>query len=125
MIKEALPDLDDVYVISAAQSDRTRDISLQAKEWNIMALVDGYRSINEIISFGSVDREDTLKKLAQLKLAGIITKAGKQKKEVKTDNNLDQMVNRLAGLFENYLTQKKSDRITGHSITEDIGESKS
>jgi hypothetical protein len=122
MIKEALPDLDEVYVISAAQSDRTRDISLQAKEWNIMALVDGYRSINEIISFGSVDRESSLNKLAQLKLAGIITKAGKQKKELKTDKNLDQMVNRLAGLFENYLTQKKTDRITGHSITEDIGE---
>lgn len=108
MVKEALPDLNEVYVISAAQHDRTRDVSLKAREWNIMALVDGYRSINDIISYGSVDSGDALKQLAQLKLAGIITKAGIKKKDTAPSDNLEKMVNRLAGLFDEYLTENKT-----------------
>lgn len=115
MIAEALPDTNAVYCISAAQAERPRDIYLQGPEWNIMALVDGYRSIEDIVRLASYDRNETLKKLAQLKLAGIITKTEKKATETK---ELDQMVNRLAGLFEDYLTDKTTNRLGDRKITQ-------
>ncbi len=60
-VKDTLADHDEVYTISAAQAGRCRDISLQAKEWNVMALVDGRRSVNEICRIGQTDRHETLK----------------------------------------------------------------
>ena len=104
MVRETLPNLDNVYVISASQQGRRREVALESIEWNIMALVDGYRSLEEVCRFSSLDRLDTLKALARLKLAGIITKRDR-KPEPK--DSLDQSVSRLAGLFEEYLTQKQ------------------
>lgn len=122
MIKEAFPSLDDVYVISAAQGGRTRDVSLEAKEWNIMALVDGYRTIKEVCKYSTLSENDALKKLAQLKLAGIITKT--EKKEIKTSGNIETMVNRLANLFEDYLTEKTHNRLSDRQVTKTIMEQK-
>lgn len=120
MIKEAFTSKDDVYIISAAQGGRTRDVSLEAKEWNIMALVDGYRSINEVCKYSTLNEADALKKLAQLKLAGIITKT--EKKEIKTSDNMEKMVNRLANLFEDYLTEKSQNRLSDRQITKSVME---
>lgn len=123
MINEVFPSLDDVYIISASQGGRTRDVSLEAREWNLMALVDGYRSINEVVQYSRMKKDEALRKLAQLKLAGIITKT--EKKEVpKVSDNVEQMVNRLAGLFEDYLTEKKQNRLSDRNVTETILEQK-
>ncbi len=108
LVNDTLTDLDEVYTISAAQGGRSRDISLQAKEWNVMALVDGHRSLSDVCRVSSADRHETLKKLAQLKLAGIITKSDVRKDPASTD--LEGMVNRLAGLFEEYLMEKSTVR---------------
>lgn len=107
-VKDTLTDLDEVYTISAAQADRQRNINLQAREWNIMALVDGRRSVNEICHVSQMDRHETLKRLAQLKLAGIITKT--EVREGDSSNGLEKMVANLAGLFEDYLTEKSGRR---------------
>ncbi len=128
MVKETFKSLDDVYIISAAQGGRTRDVALEAKEWNIMALVDGYRSVREVCKASTLDDNDALKKLAQLKLAGIITKT--EKKEIKmpadakTSDGIETMVNRLANLFEDYLTEKSRNRMTGDRITKTTMEQK-
>lgn len=105
MIRETLPDMNQTYTISASQKDRTRSIKLTGREWNVMALVDGHRDLNEICRLASAPREDTLKVLAQLKLAGIITKT-ERKAAPGSSPHLEKMVNRLAGLFENYLNAK-------------------
>lgn len=115
MVKETLPDLDMVYTISASQGGRARAVTLHAAEWNIMALVDGHRTVNEICKVSPVDRNETLKKLAQLKLAGIITKTEKKERLVSSD--LETMVNRLANLFEDYLTEKTVNRFVHRNIT--------
>jgi len=115
LVKETLPDLNAVYTISASQGGRPRAVSLQAAEWNIMALVDGHRSVNEICKVSPVDPDKTLKKLAQLKLAGIITKT--EKKETASSLQLEQMVNRLTNLFEDYLTEKTANRLAERNIT--------
>jgi hypothetical protein len=120
-IEETLPDLDSVYCLSAAQAERPRDISLSGPEWNIMALVDGYRSVNNICSLSAYGRDDTLKKLAQLKLAGIITKT--EKKPEESSSELARMTERLATLFEDYLTEKRSGSTAGRDITRTYGES--
>jgi len=121
MVKETLPDLDTVYTISASQAGRERAVTLQAAEWNVMALVDGRHSVNEICKVSPVDRNQTLKKLAQLKLSGIITKT--EKKERPSSPELEQMVNRLANLFEDYLTEKTANRLVERNVTKTYVES--
>ncbi|MEW5994250.1 MAG: DUF4388 domain-containing protein [Candidatus Zixiibacteriota bacterium] len=115
MINETLPDLEVVYTISASQGGRSRAVTLSAEEWNIMALVDGHRSLEEICRLSPLDRTETLKKLAQLKLAGIITKTDRSKAEPSA--KLQQMVERLAGLFEDYLNEKTTTRLPEGRIT--------
>ena len=115
MINEVLPDRDAVFTISASQGGRTRAVTLQASEWNIMELVDGHRSIDDICQSSPLGQDESLKRLALLKLAGIITQT--ERKPVPLTKNiptpeLEKMVNRLAGLFEEYLHQKSSSRLT-------------
>ncbi len=121
MIKATLPDENVVYTISASQADRTREVSLKASEWNIMALVDGHRSLTSICHLSPITREETLRTLAHLKLAGIITKT--DRKPSSTSPQLEIMVNRLAGLFEDYLTAKTRsrpvNRQVGRTVMED------
>ena len=128
MVKETFKSLDDVYVISAAQGGRTRDVALQAKEWNIMALVDGYRSVREVCKASTLDDNDAIKKLAQLKLAGIITKTERKEiqmpQDAKTSDGMETMINRLANLFEDYLTEKSRNRMTNDRITKETMEQK-
>ena len=115
LINEVLPDRDAIYTISASQGGRTRAVTLQAGEWNVMAMVDGHRSLNELSRTSPLGTEETLKRLALLKLAGIITQT-ERKPTASTKNiptpELENMVNRLAGLFEEYLHQKSSSRLT-------------
>ena len=119
LVKDTLTDLGEVYTISAAQGGRAREVSRQGQEWNIMALVDGHRSINEVCRLSPTDQHQTLKRLAQLKLAGIITKT--ERKEDSVPDGLEKMVDRLAGLFEDYLMEKsqapaENSRIKNHML---------
>jgi hypothetical protein len=115
MVRQTLPDLDTVYTISASQAGRTRDVALKANEWNVMALVDGHRSIEQICKTSRVDRNETLTRLAQLKLAGIITKTDAT--AARATDDLDRMIERLAGLFESYLTAKSAPPTGDRKIT--------
>ena len=115
MVHEALPDLNVVYTISSSQGGRARAVTLEASEWNVMALVDGHRSINDVTAIAGADSNSTLRKLAHLKLAGIITPVGTRKENAvghQPGTDLENMVARLAGLFESYLTQKTASRPT-------------
>ncbi|MDH3890663.1 MAG: DUF4388 domain-containing protein [candidate division Zixibacteria bacterium] len=116
MVRETLPDLEAVFTISASQAGRKREVSLEADEWNIMALVDGRRSLDEVCKLGGGQRDETLKRLAHLKLAGLITKT--EKKEEAASPQLDKIANRLAGLFEDYLTAKSPSRPAKRMVTE-------
>ncbi|MCK4461194.1 MAG: DUF4388 domain-containing protein [candidate division Zixibacteria bacterium] len=120
MVRETLPDLEAVYTISASQAGRTRNVSLKAEEWNVMALVDGRRNLNEICKLSSLKREETLKVLAHLKLAGIITKT--ERKKETSSPRLEQMADRLAGLFEDYLTAKSRRSTVKRAITSTLVE---
>ncbi|MCK4606177.1 MAG: DUF4388 domain-containing protein [candidate division Zixibacteria bacterium] len=120
MVKATLPDEEIVYTISASQADRPRDVSLKASEWNIMALVDGHRSLADVCRLSPVTREETLRTLAHLKLAGIITKT--DRKPSSSSPQLEMMVSRLAGLFEDYLTAKTRSRPVDRRIARTVME---
>ncbi|MEE8577178.1 MAG: DUF4388 domain-containing protein [candidate division Zixibacteria bacterium] len=126
MIRDAIPDFEMIYTISASQKGRTRAVSLEANEWNVMALVNSGRSVNQICDLLPGSMENSLKTLAKLKLAGIITPTGRKENRDSKEQSpeLDQMVNRLAGLFENYLSSRNSsgaDHIgSNHGVTETV-----
>lgn len=120
MIDDTLPDTEAVYSISAAQADQPRDISFEGKEWNIMALVDGHRSLNQVCKLSNYPRTDTLKALAQLTLAGILTKT--ERKEGASSAKLEKMTERLAALFEDYLTEKPVAAQPARRITREFVE---
>ena len=82
-----------------------------------MALVDGHRTINEICAISPLGREVSLRRLAQLKLAGLITPGDKRPEKTGdtraiASDELEKMVGKLAGMFEDYLNQKTRDKIT-------------
>ncbi len=109
MVRETLPDVQAVMTISASQSGRSRDVALEAGEWNILALVDGHRSLNQICQHSPLDEQTTMSKLAQLKLAGLITQT--ERRPQTSSDQLEKMIERLAGLFESYLNEKSSGRL--------------
>ncbi|MDZ4723318.1 MAG: DUF4388 domain-containing protein [candidate division Zixibacteria bacterium] len=125
-IKETLPNFEVVFSLSATQAGRARAITLEADEWNVMALVDGYRSIDDICAANKQPREKTLRVLSQLKLAGIVISTEKKNvkgRGIKSDSTtsaaLETMVNRLALHFEDYLTEKSasSNRMSTRTVT--------
>ena len=119
MAAETLPDINEVYAIAPAETNRSKDVNMNATEWNMMALVDGYRSLNEICQVSRLGHDETLARLARLKLAGIIVKA-EPKLVVKAEDPLNLMVDRLANLFENYLNQKTATVETHNRISTTI-----
>lgn len=121
MAIETLPDLDVVFTIAVSESDRSRDISMNATEWNLMALVDGHRTLREICDISMLGQDEALVRLARLKLAGIIIKT-EVNPVPKANDQLDQMVNRLANLFESYLSQKTTADATVNRLNTTIVE---
>jgi len=100
----ALPDLEQVLTIAPAPSERKTDISFQSEEWNLLALVNGRRTINEIVDISNLPKTETLQKLAALKLAGLISEVGIKGEE--EADRLAVMVDRVSRLFEEYLQNR-------------------
>jgi len=102
-LKDALPDFSTVFAVAPSEPGQNRDVSLQPEEWNVLALVDARRDINEIVAASSLESVDVLKHLASLQLAGLIRPVEKRSSGGQT---LDNMVDRLCGLIEDYLADK-------------------
>ncbi len=113
-LKETLPDFNKPLKMSEATCGRGKDISLRPEEWNLLALVNGRTSINDLLEQSDYPRVKTIERLASLKLAGLITES---KKPAETGDHLAVMVNRVSGLLEDYLTHR-----TDKSKKEKVGE---
>lgn len=107
-LKDYLPDFSVVYTLAPSEPEQKRDIAMEPEEWNILALVDGHRDINEVVNASPLESIDTLKRMASLQLAGLIRPA-----ERRGGNNdrLEKMVDRLSQLIEDYMTDKMGDQI--------------
>jgi len=113
-LREALPDFDKPLKISEATSGRGKDISLEPEEWNLLAMIDGRSSINDIIKQSDYPEAKTIERLASLKLAGLVSESEKPSER---NDHLAMMVNRISGLLEDYLTYR-----TGEISKKTVGE---
>ncbi len=118
-LKEIFPDPDSTLKIQADNAGPRRDINLEPEEWNLLAQVDGRKTVKELIETSGLNRSVALEKLATLKLAGLVVPSPK------TDDptgHLEEMVDRLAGLLEEYL-EVRARQIPGEvTTTQVIGE---
>ncbi len=110
---EALPDFEQVLTIAPTPIERKTDLSFRSDEWNLLALVNGRRTINEIIDISHLPKMETVQKLAALKLAGLVTESGKQGEE--GADRLAVMVDRVSRLFDEYLHRRP--RVTEEKTT--------
>ncbi|MFH1699129.1 MAG: DUF4388 domain-containing protein [Candidatus Zixiibacteriota bacterium] len=102
-VKEFLPDFSVVFALAPSEQNQKREVTLEPNEWNILALIDGHRSIEDIIKASSQDSYHILKTLATLKLAGLICPV--QNPSHRSDR-LEGMVDHLSQLIEDYLSDK-------------------
>lgn len=108
-LKDYLPDFSVVYTLAPSEPDQKRDIAMEPEEWNILALVDGHRDINEVVNASPLESIETLKKMASLHLAGLIRPA---EKRGGNSDRLEKMVEHLSQLIEDYLTDKMGEQIS-------------
>ena len=121
MIRETLPDLDQVFRIGASQAGRTRAVTMKASEWNVMAMIDGHRSIRQICEASPLSRHETLNRIAQLRLAGLV-EPSKTEPAQPDSTNLENMIAGLSRLLENYLTEKSRSETTTRTVTRPLVE---
>jgi len=118
-VREALPDFNIVLTLAGTPPERTRELSLTSDEWNLLALVNGQRTINDIADQSDMPRLDALGKLAALSLAGLVEKT---EKPYEPPDRLAMMVDRFNGLLEDYLALKTKTPTVERTTTEVIGE---
>ena len=102
-LRDYLPEFGTIYSLAPSESGKKRDLSLETNEWNVLALVDGHRDINDITEASHLESLETLKCLASLQLAGLITPTERNQSR---NDRMEAMVDRLGQLIEDYLTDK-------------------
>lgn len=102
-IKDYLPDFSVIFTLASSEPNQKREITLEPEEWNILGLIDGRRTIEEIIHSSPLDSIEALKRLASLQLAGLVRPT---KSAVSNGDKLAGMVDRLSQLIEDYMTER-------------------
>lgn len=111
-LKDYLPDFQTVYQLAPSEPGQKRDLSLEPEEWNVLALINGHRSVNDIVAASSMESIETLKRLASLQLAGLI---GPTDKPATDGDKLAVMADRLGQLIEDFLTDRVDPKLKdGH-----------
>lgn len=100
-IQKKLPPFDTVLGLAVTETRRTKDIALEAGEWNVLTLVDGRRDLKKIIEESKLGKLETMKRLAGLLLAGLVESVKPTWAEINT-RNLEQAIEKLARLLEKY-----------------------
>lgn len=118
LVKDMLPHENMVLEISTTKKDRGRNVSLFSDEWNIMSLVNGQRTIRQIIAKSTIGKEETEVSISKLMISGIIKEADPSTRT--ESNEIGEMVNRLAGLFEDYLNESSSTDSSKSRLTTTI-----
>lgn len=108
-LKDHLPDFSTVFRLATSEPGQKRDLHLEPEEWNILALVDGRRDINDIVAAAPLESILTLKHLATLQLAGLIRPSDKS---VSDGPGLEAMVDRLGRLIEDYLVTRPAGAVS-------------
>ena len=100
-IQKKLPPFDTVLGLAVTETRRTKDIALEAGEWNVLTLVDGRRDLKKIIEESKLGKLETMKRLAGLHLAGLVESVNPTRAEINT-RNLEQAIEKLTELLEKH-----------------------
>lgn len=121
-LKETLPEFDKPLRISETTADRAREIFLEPEEWNLLANIDGRKTIDNLLKESHQPEFKTLGRLASLKLAGLISESDKP---VESSDHLTDMVNRVSNLLEQYLANRTEKSSSSRILSETISEENS
>jgi len=100
-IHKKLPPFDTILGLAVTENRRTRDVALEAEEWNVLTLVDGGRDIRKIIEESKLGKLETMKRLAGLLLAGLVEPVKPARAGIST-KNLEQAIEKLTQLLEKH-----------------------
>lgn len=98
-IQSKLPPFDTVLGLSLTETRRTKDIALEAEEWNVLTLVNSKRDIRRIIEESRLGKLETMRRLAGLLLAGLVEQVKPVEEGINTQN-LEQTIEKLTKLLE-------------------------
>jgi hypothetical protein len=98
---EKLPPFNTVMCIAKAADGRRRDVALDPDEWNVFSLVDGHRTVGEIIEECDSDDVSAARHLAGLYVAGLVEPYDGMPEE-KT-GRLEELAGRLDAMLDEYL----------------------
>lgn len=100
-LKRRLPPMDTVLALAPSEDNRAKDLFLRADEWNILTLVDGCRTIEDLISLSGLEKEGALSKIAGLFLSGLVQKVDSPRVEADS-GALEDLVRQFSKLLEEY-----------------------
>jgi hypothetical protein len=98
-IQNKLPPFDTILGLALTETRRTKDIALEAEEWNVLTLVNSKRDIRRIIEESRIGKLETMKRIAGLLLAGLVESVKPIEDGINT-KNLEQAIEKLTKLLE-------------------------
>jgi len=105
-IQDSLPPLDSILKLAPASDGRKRDIELEAEEWNLLAAIDGYTSINRILEKVPMGRLEALGRIKAFLLAGLVIITEAESKEIPL-TRFEGMLEKLDKTIEKYLSKSQ------------------
>ncbi len=107
-VKRWLPPLESVLTLAPSQDSRPKELYLRADEWDILTLIDGRRSIEEVIADSGSEREEGLRKITALFLSGLVSQTEKPRGELGS-GTLEDLIKRVSGLLEEDVKMEQAD----------------
>lgn len=98
-IQNKLPPFETVLGLALTETRRTKDIALEAEEWNVLTLVNSKRDIRRIIEESKIGKLETMKRIAGLLLAGLVEPVKPIEDGINT-KNLERAIEKLTKLLE-------------------------
>jgi hypothetical protein len=114
--KTVMPDRNAVLILSPALPDKRNELALLREDWSLLALVNGHRTVSEIIGLARTPETDCLRRLGSLQMKGVLQTASR--KEAETDR-LATMVDRLTNLLDDYLAVKSRAKSEPRTVVRD------
>ena len=102
-IKDALPPENTVLRVAPADFIGKQEVSLSPEEVQVLSLVDGERSIEEILDITPTNRLGTMKAIYNLIMSGVIQKVGAKKTRRVRIKETDEVVAIVVKIYDSFL----------------------
>lgn len=113
VIKEQIETDDQVFAISEKTQGK-KDVKLNKTEWRILSLVDGTRTVREIVDKSGHDEFSAFKALCSMKLSGLVEQAKKPRTGRRETLDYATIANIYIDIFQ--VVQKDMETQLGQSV---------